>query len=79
MALFKLMQGSMGRICQLNQNSSVNGLRTVSRGMKDSKQSFFEPEELTSEPAPTTVTREKSNDQSFIYFSILTLLFCFVF
>lgn len=50
----------MGRICQLNQNSSVNGLRTVSRGMKDSKQSFFEPEELTSEPAPTTVTREKT-------------------
>lgn len=60
MALFKLVQGSMSRICQLNHKPTVSALTVVSRGMKNSNESFFDTEESTPEPVSTTVTREKT-------------------
>nr|CAG4642984.1 EOG090X0O5J [Evadne anonyx] len=60
MALYKLMQGSLSRICQFNQKSTAIASTTVTRGMKNSNQSFFETEESTPEPVSATVTREKT-------------------
>jgi len=50
----------MSRICQVNHKPSLSSVRTISKKMKDSTETFFEAEESTHEPAPTTVTREKT-------------------